>query len=380
MSVLPAIHYEDLLPTRNYLQDIALVLGALQRGFLPENPHDWQHGLNVNLRGITTQGFLVKGNESFASLDLHVNKVRLGRDNWRLGEYDAPEILTNFKAWMSDLGVELALDEPIFSNASKGFDPIQASVYSEVLWWMNDRFGQIKTSLEQGLTSPVLLYPHHFDLSLVWFPKNDDKQLGIGFSTGDQVIPEPYVYITSYPEPNGFTDITLPEGCYWQNTEFSGAIMPYSILSKSQDPVESLNSFIKPTILVVKDPLYVTMCEELFGPVLTIYIYDENKFEETCELVDKTSIYALTGAVLATDRYAIQTALKKLVHAAGNFYINDKCTGAVVGQQPFGGSRASGTNDKAGSMINLLRWVSPRTIKETLVPATDYRYPFMSQE
>ena len=143
---------------------------------------------------------------------------------------------------------------------------------------------------------------------------------------------------------------------------------------------KSKGYFIKPTILVVKDPLYVTMCEELFGPVLTIYIYDENKFEETCELVDKTSIYALTGAVLATDRYAIQTALKKLVHAAGNFYINDKCTGAVVGQQPFGGSRASGTNDKAGSMINLLRWVSPRTIKETLVPATDYRYPFMSQE
>ncbi len=143
---------------------------------------------------------------------------------------------------------------------------------------------------------------------------------------------------------------------------------------------KSKGYFIKPTIIVAKDPLYVTMCEELFGPVLTIYVYDENKFEETCELLDKTSIYALTGAVMATDRYAIQTALKKLTHAAGNFYINDKCTGAVVGQQPFGGSRASGTNDKAGSMINLLRWVSPRTIKETFVTPTDYRYPFMSQE
>ena len=143
---------------------------------------------------------------------------------------------------------------------------------------------------------------------------------------------------------------------------------------------KSKGYFIKPTILVVKDPMYVTMCEELFGPVLTIYVYDENKFEETCEMLDKTSIYALTGAVLATDRYAIQTALLKLTHAAGNFYINDKCTGAVVGQQPFGGSRASGTNDKAGSMINLLRWVSPRTIKETFVTPTDYRYPFMSQE
>ena len=122
------------------------------------------------------------------------------------------------------------------------------------------------------------------------------------------------------------------------------------------------------------------MCEELFGPVLTIYVYDENKFEETCKVVDQTGVYALTGAILSKDRYAIQQATKLLTHAAGNFYINDKCTGAVVGQQPFGGSRASGTNDKAGSMYNLLRWVSPRTIKETLVPPTDYRYPFMADE
>jgi len=135
--------------------------------------------------------------------------------------------------------------------------------------------------------------------------------------------------------------------------------------------------FIEPTVIVTKDPMYVTMCEELFGPVLTIYVYDADKFEETLSIVDKTSAYALTGAVIAQDRYAIDLATKKLVNSAGNFYINDKCTGAVVGQQPFGGGRASGTNDKAGSMINLLRWVSPRTIKETFVPATDYRYPFL---
>lgn len=143
---------------------------------------------------------------------------------------------------------------------------------------------------------------------------------------------------------------------------------------------KSKGYFIEPTIIVTKDPMYVTMCEELFGPVLTVYVYDENKFEEICDVVDSTSIYALTGAILARDRYAIEYATKRLVHAAGNFYINDKCTGAVVGQQPFGGARASGTNDKAGSMINLLRWVSPRTIKETFVPATDYRYPFMEKE
>jgi len=135
--------------------------------------------------------------------------------------------------------------------------------------------------------------------------------------------------------------------------------------------------FIEPTVIVTKDPYYVTMCEELFGPILTIFVYNENEFETTLNIVDKTSVYALTGAIIAQDRYAIELATKKLNHSAGNFYINDKCTGAVVGQQPFGGARGSGTNDKAGSMINLLRWVSPRTIKETFVPATDYRYPFL---
>ena len=138
--------------------------------------------------------------------------------------------------------------------------------------------------------------------------------------------------------------------------------------------------FINPTVIQAKVPFYVTMCEELFGPVLTVYVYEDDKFEETLDIVDKTGTYALTGAIFSQDRYAVQLATRKLVHAAGNFYINDKCTGAVVGQQPFGGSRASGTNDKAGSMYNLLRWVSPRTIKETFVPATDYRYPFLAEE
>ena len=140
---------------------------------------------------------------------------------------------------------------------------------------------------------------------------------------------------------------------------------------------KSVGYFIEPTVIVAKDPKYITMCDELFGPVITIHVYDGDKYEEMLEVVDSTSVYALTGAVLAQDRYALELGAKKLVHAAGNFYLNDKPTGAVVGQQPFGGARGSGTNDKAGSMINLLRWVSPRTIKETFVPATDYRYPFL---
>ncbi len=138
--------------------------------------------------------------------------------------------------------------------------------------------------------------------------------------------------------------------------------------------------FIEPTIIRAKDPHYVTMCEELFGPVLTVYVYDDKKFDETVKLVDKTSPYALTGAIIAQDRYAIEKSTKGLSNAAGNFYINDKPTGAVVGQQPFGGARGSGTNDKAGAKINLLRWASPRTIKETFVPPTDYRYPFLGKD
>ncbi|CAM4160637.1 L-glutamate gamma-semialdehyde dehydrogenase [Gillisia limnaea] len=142
---------------------------------------------------------------------------------------------------------------------------------------------------------------------------------------------------------------------------------------------KSKGYFIEPTVILTTNPKYTTMETELFGPVMTIYIYEDKKWEETLKLVDETSIYGLTGAILSTDRYAAAQATKALQNAAGNFYINDKCTGAVVGQQPFGGARASGTNDKAGSKLNLLRWISPRVIKETFVPATNYRYPFMGE-
>lgn len=140
---------------------------------------------------------------------------------------------------------------------------------------------------------------------------------------------------------------------------------------------KSKGYFIEPTVIVTTNPHYTTMETELFGPVVTVYVYEDAKWEETLKLVDETSAYALTGAVFATCRYAIDEAVKALENAAGNFYVNDKPTGAVVGQQPFGGARASGTNDKAGSAQNLLRWVSPRLIKETFVPPVDYRYPFL---
>jgi 1-pyrroline-5-carboxylate dehydrogenase len=140
---------------------------------------------------------------------------------------------------------------------------------------------------------------------------------------------------------------------------------------------KSKGYFIEPTILISQDPMYITMCEEVFGPVLTIFVYEDQYFEEVLELIDSTSPYALTGAIFARDRFAIDMALEKLMNAAGNFYINDKPTGAIVGQQPFGGARASGTNDKAGSVLNLLRWVSPRVVKETFIPPRNYEYDHM---
>jgi 1-pyrroline-5-carboxylate dehydrogenase len=138
--------------------------------------------------------------------------------------------------------------------------------------------------------------------------------------------------------------------------------------------------FIEPTLIQTDDPGYRCLCEEIFGPVLTAYVYPDEKWEETLQVVDSTSPYALTGAVFAKDRRAVLQAMSALRHAAGNFYINDKPTGAVVGQQPFGGARASGTNDKAGSKLNLVRWVSARTVKETFSPPRDYQYPFMAEE
>lgn len=163
-------------------------------------------------------------------------------------------------------------------------------------------------------------------------------------------------------------------------------ITGYIDFIKTQDDAEiiagggydgSKGYFVEPTVVVTTNPKFRTMCEEIFGPVITIYVYPADDYSNILTMVDNTSDYALTGAVFAKDRYAVDEASKVLQNAAGNFYINDKPTGAVVGQQPFGGGRGSGTNDKAGSSLNLLRWVSPRTIKETLVPATDYRYPFL---
>jgi 1-pyrroline-5-carboxylate dehydrogenase len=181
-------------------------------------------------------------------------------------------------------------------------------------------------------------------------------------------------------------------------TNFMGAVIDASSFKTQKEAIEEAKShantrvvvgggtddsegyFVEPTVIETEDPEFRLMRDELFGPVVTAYVYPENQYERTLELVDSTAPYGLTGAVFAEEREALLEADEALRYAAGNFYVNDKPTGAVVGQQPFGGARASGTNDKAGSMWNLIRWVSPRTIKETFIPPRDYRYPYMRDE
>ncbi|MFL2567991.1 MAG: L-glutamate gamma-semialdehyde dehydrogenase [Flavobacteriales bacterium] len=198
----------------------------------------------------------------------------------------------------------------------------------------------------------------------------------------EQIVKDVNSFKMGSPEdPSNFINAVISEKAF-------DSIANYIDYAKNQKDAEILvggnydkskGYFIEPTIIITTNPDFKTMHEEIFGPVLTIFVYDEKNWLETLKIVDETSDYALTGAIFSSDRYAIDEATKVLENAAGNFYINDKPTGAVVGQQPFGGSRGSGTNDKAGSILNLLRWVSPRTIKETFNPPTDYRYPFLEK-
>ena len=195
-----------------------------------------------------------------------------------------------------------------------------------------------------------------------------------------QIVADANSFKMGSPEdPSNFINAVIDEKAFDRIAQYIDYVKEQSdaeiIVGGGYD--KSKGYFIEPTIVLTSNPKFRTLCEEIFGPVITIYVYEPKDWKATLELVDNTSEYALTGAIFSTDRYAIEEASKALENAAGNFYINDKPTGAVVGQQPFGGARGSGTNDKAGSILNLLRWVSPRTIKETFVPPQDYRYPFL---
>lgn len=240
---LPELVHKDLVSTRDYIQEVAHVLGSLQRALVKPDPHNWHHGLEVGPRGLLTQPLMVAGRAERASLDLVRHKVRLGGQAWPLDQVAAPEIFKNIQQWLDSQGVRVKLQPPVFMSGSRHFDSHQADLYASALWWMDRQFNWLKTRLKGGMTSPILLYPHHFDLSLVWFPEGDERQLAIGFSTGDESITEPYIYLTAYPEPAGFTKFALPERAYWQSVGFSGAILPLRPLSTSRDPVSLFQSY-----------------------------------------------------------------------------------------------------------------------------------------
>jgi hypothetical protein len=235
---LPTIIYEDILPTRDYLREICLVLGSIQRTFLAKDPHDWHYGLVVNVRGIVTQSFMTNEGEMNVSLDLVRHKVRVGNTSWALSEYTPLEIYNNLAAWFEHHAVSTPIISPKFTYSPHGYSDAQATGYAQALWWLNSEFMKLKDQLSEGFTSPIYLYPHHFDLSLVWFPFSDERQLAIGFSTGDDVISEPYLYLTAFPQLHGFHRIAKPDEAYFQTTGFSGLVLPYSYLSESRDPHE----------------------------------------------------------------------------------------------------------------------------------------------
>src|SRR5581483_11966161 len=221
------LQISELRATRDRLRDAALVLGKLQQVFLPVDPHDWQRGLEVNMRGIMTQAFAVKGQETRGSIDLVKHKVRLRTAHWKLEEYDGMELYNNARIWLESQGITEELARPEVGEVGKVYDGEQAARYAEALWWVDRQFRIIKARLKSGLISPILIYPHHFDLSLVHFPKNDDEQVSIGWSTGDETIPAPYLYITAYPQAESTKLKQLPAEAYWQTEGFVGAVLPY---------------------------------------------------------------------------------------------------------------------------------------------------------
>jgi hypothetical protein len=242
---LPVLNPKQLNPTRDYLQDAAHAIGSLQRGFMAKQPHDWQYGLEVTMRGIGTQPFAVDDKETRVLLDIVRRQIRLDDANWPLEEYDGSQLFNNFKVWLESKGVKAELQPPPFKGGS--FDAEQAKKYFEALWWLRGQFQIVKAELLNGSTSPILLYPHHFDMAMSWFPHDDDRQMTLGFSTGDETIAEPYIYLTVYPEPADFGELMSqafsPE-FHWQENGFSGAVLPYSKLQSHENPQDLFTQFV----------------------------------------------------------------------------------------------------------------------------------------
>jgi hypothetical protein len=231
MSGLPKLKSKEFDQTRNYLREVALCLGSLQRVFLKSDIHLWQHGLQVSMRGLVTQPFEVNGKPTHASLDLVRYKVRLSDKNWALYDNSPKDIYDGIQLWLEDNGISKQMEEPNFEAGEILFDTYQVDKYAEALWWSDMHFKDIAKTLKQGLTSPVYLYPHHFDLSLTWYPFKDDRQISLGFSASDNVSSEAYYYLSAYPEPKKISGLSMPKQARYSNKDFSGWILNYEDVS-----------------------------------------------------------------------------------------------------------------------------------------------------
>jgi hypothetical protein len=251
MSALPTLIFEDLVLTRDYLRDLGVVMSRLQRLYLEPHPRQWEHGLEVTMRGFSTQTLKISSGENRLLLDLVKHKLRIGGSNWRLDDYSPPELLKNINVWLESHKIGQKIERPEFRRSAYSRD--QATSYAEALWWFDHQLKLTKVDLIEGVTSPVLLYPHHFDLALSWFPWDDERQFTLGWSTGDENIAEPYAYLTAYPELKRYQDLELPGEAFWQTTGFSGAIMPYTALQSAEDPAALFHRFALDTMLAGRD-------------------------------------------------------------------------------------------------------------------------------
>ncbi len=245
---LPELSVADFGQTRDYLHNVAKVLGKLQQAFVAAEQPDWHYGLSVVEVGLASREISVGGETVQAVLDMQAGVVRLGGTQWSLEEYDAAAIMDNLKVWMQSRGENRMIATPEF-GLNGTFELAQSKLIGAAFWQLASYCLQLSPNLHPGLISPVLVYPHHFDLSLVWFPNNDENQLSLGFSTGDETIPEPYLYLTTYPEPPMFKQLPLPTEAHWQTDGFSGAVLIYAALQSSASPLHILNNYAEKTLL-----------------------------------------------------------------------------------------------------------------------------------
>jgi hypothetical protein len=240
---LPILEPNTLQPTRDFVQDVAKVLGKLQQAFVSPDPRDWDKGLLITEAGLSTQPLQIGDEQLAALLDMRKGELQIGGTEWQLEHFTAPQLLDELQHWLVGQGSQARITPPTFGDTPGQFLPDQSKQLISALAWFQTAFTHIGERSSGGFTSPVLIFPHHFDLSLVWFPLSGEQQLSLGFSTGDATIAEPYLYLTAYPEPAGLSDRPLPAPAYWQHEGFSGAILRYRALSASRQPQELLESF-----------------------------------------------------------------------------------------------------------------------------------------